>query len=317
MTSAARTGDRQQAADLGMARCITKPVTHGDLLEALLHAVGSKGATREAAPAPLPPLGQAADAPDVEPRCVLLAEDGVVNQQIVQRLLEMRGHAVTVVSNGREAWEAATRHPYDVVLMDIQMPEMDGFEATARIRAAEQGSDRRTPIVALTAHAMRGDRERCLAAGMDRYLAKPFRPDQLFAAVERLDLDEDDAPGAAAPAGGGADEVWDRAAALALVAGRPSLLADVIHVFLLQCPLQVAEISAALREGDWQAARAGVHALRGAVSAFGARRTLDAARALEQAAQREDSTACRAAEETLLAELASLRQALEAHVRGG
>jgi CheY-like chemotaxis protein len=117
------------------------------------------------------------------PLAVLLAEDGPVNQLLVKRLLERAGHTVTVVDTGAQAVEAVERAHYDAVLMDIQMPEMDGFEATITIRAREMNGGRRVPVIALTAHAMEGDRERCLAAGMDGYISKPIQPDVLFASL--------------------------------------------------------------------------------------------------------------------------------------
>ena len=120
------------------------------------------------------------------PLAILLAEDGVVNQVLVTRLLEKAGHTVTVVDTGAGAIDALAHTYYDAVLMDIQMPEMDGFEATAMIRAGERNGQRRVPVIALTAHAMEGDRERCLAAGMDGYLSKPIRSDALFASLAEL-----------------------------------------------------------------------------------------------------------------------------------
>jgi len=124
---------------------------------------------------------------------VLLAEDNVVNQKVARRILEKAGHEVTVVSTGREAVDAVARETFDVVLMDVQMPEMNGLEAAEAIRARERAGGRRVPILALTAHAMRGDREKCLAAGMDGYLSKPVRPADLYAALENLDPSPEEA----------------------------------------------------------------------------------------------------------------------------
>jgi CheY-like chemotaxis protein len=117
---------------------------------------------------------------------VLLAEDNPINQQVAKRILEQQGHTVTVACDGRAAADLAAQHAFDVVLMDVQMPEMDGFEATAAIRARERTTGAHVPIVALTAHAMRGDRERCLDAGMDAYLSKPVRRLELQAVLESL-----------------------------------------------------------------------------------------------------------------------------------
>ncbi|MBY0230166.1 MAG: response regulator, partial [Gemmataceae bacterium] len=133
---------------------------------------------RRAAPRRVVPCGQSLR--------VLLAEDNAVNQKLAVRLLEKRGHAVKVVGNGREAVAALQAEPFDVVLMDVQMPEMDGLEATRLVRERERGSGDRVPIIALTAHAMKGDREHCLSVGMDGYLSKPLQPGELFDLVERL-----------------------------------------------------------------------------------------------------------------------------------
>ena len=140
---------------------------------------GGLAALAEATEAPAPP------APSFKPLSILLAEDNLVNQRVAERLLVKRGHAVAVASNGAEAVAAFERRHFDVVLMDVQMPAMDGFEAAAAIRALEREGAGHTPIIALTAHAMEGDRERCLAAGMDNYVQKPIRPADLFAAVEQ------------------------------------------------------------------------------------------------------------------------------------
>jgi len=116
---------------------------------------------------------------------VLVAEDNLVNQRLATRLLEKRGHRVVVAAGGRQALEALETGPFDLVLMDVQMPEVDGLEATAAIRERESSTGEHQPIIALTAHAMKGDQERCLAAGMDGYLAKPIRPQELDAILEK------------------------------------------------------------------------------------------------------------------------------------
>jgi CheY-like chemotaxis protein len=120
------------------------------------------------------------------PPRILLAEDNPVNQKVAARMMEKRGYLVTVVANGREAIEAHERQRFDLILMDVQMPELDGLEATRRIREREQTTGEHVPILALTAHAMLSDRERCLAAGMDEYLSKPFQSEDLAQAVDSL-----------------------------------------------------------------------------------------------------------------------------------
>jgi two-component system sensor histidine kinase/response regulator len=114
---------------------------------------------------------------------ILLVEDNLINQKLAARLLEKAGHVVTIAANGKDAVDQVAARPFDLVLMDVQMPEMDGYEATQAIRLREQGARRHLPIVALTAHAMVGDREKCLQAGMDGYVTKPVQPPVLFAAM--------------------------------------------------------------------------------------------------------------------------------------
>jgi len=128
--------------------------------------------------------------PDICPspprKRILVAEDNVINQKLVVRLLEKHGYRVVVANDGKEALAALARESFDLVLMDVQMPEIGGFEATTAIRQRERETDAYVPIIALTAHAMRGDYERCLAVGMDAYVAKPIHPQELFEAIERV-----------------------------------------------------------------------------------------------------------------------------------
>ena len=124
--------------------------------------------------------------PPLPPLRVLLVEDNLINQKVASRMLEKSGHTVVIANNGKEALDTLAALAFDAVVMDVQMPEMDGLEATAAIRAGEQGTGRRLPILALTAHAMNGDRERCLRAGMDGYVAKPVQGAQLLQALAEV-----------------------------------------------------------------------------------------------------------------------------------
>jgi signal transduction histidine kinase/DNA-binding response OmpR family regulator len=163
-------------------RYIVKPVGHHALVRAVNELLGSRNTQADAAPAP-PRSASVSSSQSVR---VLIADDNLVNQKLISHLLRDRGHAAVVVNNGRQAVEEVTRGEYDLVLMDLQMPEMDGLEATAVIRARERLTHIRVPIVALTAHAMAGDRERCLEEQMDDYLAKPITEDELYAVIDRV-----------------------------------------------------------------------------------------------------------------------------------
>ena len=180
LASGDRVGDITRCEQLRVAAYLLKPVKPSELFDAIVLALGVAIGDEE--PVESPP--QAGPAP---PRTlkILLAEDSLVNQKLVRALLERRGHQVVVANNGREAVAAFLAEPFDLVLMDIQMPEMDGLEATMNIRRAERHRKSRTPIVAMTAHVLQGDRERCLEAGMDDYLSKPVRTRRLFETIER------------------------------------------------------------------------------------------------------------------------------------
>jgi len=188
-------GAARDGADLGM-RVLTKPVKQSDLFNIILTTLRDVLTVH-----PRPRMGPPMVTPTRHPCRVLLAEDNPINQTLATRLLEKRGHHVTAVENGREVLAALAREKFDVVLMDVQMPEMDGFGATAAIRAAEEATGMRQPIIALTASAMKGDRERCLEAGMDAYLCKPLNARELYETVESLAPGPPQAPPSEAPTG--------------------------------------------------------------------------------------------------------------------
>jgi CheY-like chemotaxis protein len=169
----------------GIAAALTKPVRQPQLLEALNKALGERAASPPPVRSQMVVSEVSGELPLLGARLrVLVAEDNPVNQRVAVRMLERLGLGADIASDGREAIQSYERQPYAAVLMDCQMPELDGFEATARIRARE-GTGRRTPIIAMTASAMRGDRERCLASGMDDYLAKPVTIDNLRSVLRR------------------------------------------------------------------------------------------------------------------------------------
>jgi signal transduction histidine kinase/DNA-binding response OmpR family regulator len=182
LTSAGHRGDAVRCQELGVAAYLLKPIRQSELREAITRALGAR---EQDGAIPLITRFSLHDEPDPS-AClrVLLAEDNAVNQRLGVKLLEKRGHSVTVAANGRAALKALEEEKFDLVLMDVQMPEMDGLEATTAIRNKEKLSGNHQAVIALTAHSMKGDRERCLAAGMDGYLSKPIRPDELDALLE-------------------------------------------------------------------------------------------------------------------------------------
>ena len=245
---------------------------------------------------------------------VLVAEDDRVNQRLLVRLLEKRGHTAVAVRTGREAIAALEAGRFDLVLMDVQMPDMDGLEATAAIRAREQANGGQIAIIAVTAHA---DRARCLAAGMNDHLQKPVRAEDLFAAINRL-ARASRRGGARAPAAPGARQVFDLAAALDRVEGDTEMLSEVASIYLADCPRLLAAIQSAVARRDAPALEGAAHALKGAVSTFSASAARAAVFALEQMAKKGDLAGAPDALATLEREVDRLREALvESGLAGG
>jgi signal transduction histidine kinase/CheY-like chemotaxis protein len=198
LTSAGQRGDAMRCQELGVVAYLTKPIRQSELREAIARVLGASGSEGAIPLVTRYSLGAACE-PGSALR-ILLAEDNAVNQRLAVRLIEKRGHRVTVVSNGREAMEALEKQSFDLVLMDVQMPEMDGLEATAAIRKREEATGTHTPVIALTAHAMKGDRERCLDAGMNGYLTKPIRSHELDDMLDKYIVRRHEAAPATEPA---------------------------------------------------------------------------------------------------------------------
>ena len=256
----------------GIAACRCKPVRQSTLFDCLAGVLA--GGTAAVKVAGLPPAAPAVR--HVER--ILLAEDNVVNQKVAIGQLHKLGYHADAVANGLEVLEALTRIPYDVVLMDCQMPEMDGYEATAAIRQRE-GAARHTWIIAMTANAMTGDRELCLAAGMDDYVSKPVRPDELGAVLARVRT---------GPAGLGEAPAAVDADALATLRALPGdnggeLLSELVALLFLHGPPLFAAAAAALDQNNPRALGEAAHSLKGSCAQFGAHRLVELCAGLEAA----------------------------------
>ncbi len=304
--------DVESAPGEGARFTVRLPLRRGSAAD--LPVLSAAGLSRLLGPADMDAEPAWAAARAAAPLTVLLVEDNPVNQRLAQEILERRGHRVVLACNGREALARLDEGRPDLVLMDVQMPEMNGLEATRAIRAREAETDEaRLPIVAMTAHAMAGDRERCLDAGMDEYLTKPVRPEVLLAVVERLAH-----PADAADAGtrrrpeppADPRPPFDHADALARVDGDRLLLAEIAGIFLTDRDSMLAEIRAALEAGDHVRASRAAHRIKGALLTLSAAPSADASTRLEQAARANDRTAAAVAFDQLVVEVKRLSAAL-------
>ncbi len=278
---------------LGIAVAISKPIRESALFDAIHQAVKSPGSgSGSHRIASLPPPLPAAP-PGERALHILLIEDNAINQMVTRRLLEREGHTVVVAENGIHGLEAVAREPFDAILMDVQMPGLDGIETTRAIRSRERGTHHRTPIVAFTAHALKEDRERCLAAGMDAYLTKPVETPTLLEVLARVTRPAAEAPASPAtpepsvaaantPAPPPAPADPAQVAALRrIVGGDEKLLREVVRVFLEDTPAKLSALAIALAAQDASAVAMAAHGLKGSAAALGARPATDAAAHLE------------------------------------
>jgi len=239
---------------------------------------------------------------------LLLAEDNAVNRLVATKCVERLGHTVEAVGDGREALEAWQGGHFDAVLMDCQMPAMDGYQATAEIRRLEQEAGPRTPIIALTAHAMAGDRKRCLAAGMDDYVAKPLRSEELVDALARVVKDN---PTPNLQGSTTTEDVMDVATPMdlshlrELVGGDEEVMGEILDLFMEDAPRQIAALGEAITQGNWEEARRLAHTLKGSASNVGAEPLRQAAWSLEQHSRCESGEASDEASDVAPAELLS------------
>jgi two-component system sensor histidine kinase/response regulator len=314
LSSSSDARDETRCVAAGIGAYLTKPVYAADLLAAIERAIGLKSPTTVT----LTPSGASkpsALALDVGARRVrvLLVEDNVVNQRVATGLLTRRGHHVTLARDGQDALAHLDAETFDLVLMDLQMPVMSGLDATAAIRLRERETGQHIRIVAMTAHAMASDRERCFAAGMDGYLSKPIDPQMLFAVVEQDAHRGLQAP----PAAPAVPHTFDQEALRQRLSGDDQLMVEVIDVFLEDLPQRLVAINDALALGDAGALCAAAHALKGAAANLSAGALFAAASVLERVAADGHMAAAKGASRQLTVEAANLMDALRRQATGG
>lgn len=300
LTSAGQFGDAARCHDLGIACYLVKPVKQSELLNSIMSCMDTPQAQ-----------AVAADDNDQTPENnmpflrILVAEDNPVNQKLTTRILEKRGHSPVVVGDGSQALKAVQSQPFDLVLMDVQMPVMDGLEATAAIREWEKGNGTHIPIIAMTAHAMKGDMERCLESGMDGYVSKPVKPEELSKAIEAVSvgagIGQCDAP---------VQQVIDMASAMERVDGDEELLREIAQLFLENHTEQMDQIRDAIAQGDSKSLEHAAHTLKGSVGNFGAKPAYDAAFSLEKIGRAGDLAPAETAYVVLEREITNLSNAL-------
>jgi len=306
LTSAGQRGDASRCRDLGISAYLVKPIQQRELLEAILTVLGHPAASLDQPPALVTRHSLREERRHLR---ILLAEDNPVNQMVAVRLLEKMGHTTIVVPNGLEALLKLEEQEFDLVLMDVQMPEMDGFEATRAIREKETETKKHLPIIAMTAHAMKGDRERCLAAGMDWYVAKPIRPADLMEGIERLTQRSE--PAQAKPSATPAEDCIDWEKAAANLEGDRNLLSEIARLFLDDLPPQMEAIHQAVEKAQADDLERLAHRLKGSVGNFAAKPAFEAALSLEKIGRQGDLKQAPQALEALEFEIQRLQRALE------
>lgn len=336
LTALRRPDEADRCRKIGVHTYLAKPIKPSELLDAMMSAMGPMADGDASTEAPEPAAPQ-------RTLHILLAEDSPVNQRVATAMLEKWKHEVTVAANGRQAIAMFRRQPFDLVLMDVQMPEMDGLEATRAIREYENEAGGHVPIVALTAHAMKGDRQRCLSAGMDGYVTKPIRSKELKKMIEEVTSaaasgtlaetanEEESAPnepevieqaviGSASGNGNGSAasgeaEIIDWRKALDSLDGNRQLLGELVTIFKEECPKWRREIEASLAAGDATVLRRAAHTLKGSLAHLAAERGRVMAEQIELKAREQNLQAAHELWPRLQAELDKLEPILDEFAR--
>ena len=298
LTSANRRGDQAMCRELGIRGFLIKPIKQAELRKAIAEALDDQ--PRETPENPRKPVPLNSETKTLR---ILVAEDNQVNQTVARRMLEKSGHGVVVAQDGEQALSAMDHERFDVVLMDVHMPVMDGFEATAAIRGKQAGSGDRTPVIAMTASAMKQDLEQCLVAGMDAYITKPVQSDDLIRVIESTlrpaEVEGDD------------EGAIDLDAALVRIDYDREHMHELALIFLEEYPRLSDRLRSALETGDSKALERAAHSFKGSAGIFSAARAVAAAQRLEDIGRAGDLADAREALEALQQELVSVKHSLE------
>ncbi len=273
LSSSRRKGDARRCRDAGIADFLLKPISQRDLRDALCRILGDHSEQNRTS-ASASSTDNTESVQQSRSLRILLAEDNLINRKLAKALLSKRGWQVTSVGDGQEVLDLLGKETFDLVLMDVQMPAMDGYEATRRIRLLERENGGHLPIIAMTAHAMKGDRDKCLEAGMDDYVSKPIKAGALFQAVARQ-------TGGIPASGVPVNSSLNLAKAMDTVEGDKTLLKELVDTFLEDYPRQLAELEAVIAEQNALQVERKAHSFKGAVGNFGADAAYQLAYALE------------------------------------
>ncbi|MCM3874081.1 MAG: response regulator [Pyrinomonadaceae bacterium] len=321
LSSSEQSSDILRCEELGITAHLVKPIGQTELFDTILRVLGLSASAAEM-------MGvREILQTEIEPKPeralnILVAEDNSINQKLALRLLEKHGHRVVVAGNGAEAIAFFEKQAFDLVLMDVQMPGMSGLEATATIRAGELQTGQHIPIVAMTAHAMKGDRERCLEGGMDDYIAKPIQAQQLYELISRLtESNNNSHPTALVQVADliltedGDKALVDLEATLERLGGDQELLENVVQMFLDECPSLIANLWAVVRQGDAKSVELAGHTLRGLAANFGAASACELAFKLELMGREGNLEESEAVTTALEAELQHVMTAVTSSMR--
>lgn len=333
LTSVGLRGEAEQARRVGFSAYLTKPVRQSKLYDAIataLDALPAEEGDERRAEDRETPIATRHSLQEAKARTrerlwrahVLVAEDNTVNQKVAVRMLKKLGYRAAVAANGLEAVEALSRIQYAAVLMDVQMPEMNGYEATAEIRRREKETSGHIPIIAMTANALEGDRQKALEAGMDDYVPKPVKPDELEAALERWISEVDEEKASAIEAGDNSasrEDIEEEHLDLSVLAelrelqeeGEPDLLRELIELFLTDVPARLVALREAVRADDAHSVQRIAHTLKGSCGNMGAVRMAAVCAELEEIGRSEDLQAAMEQTSRLDEEFGCIRTAFE------